>query len=130
MQFPQWYARWNRLVTNKIVRLWAGWAPAMGLLTHVGRTSGKEYRTPLNVFPTADGLAVLLPYGPANTEWLRNLNASGGGRIQRYGKTFDVIEPRVMAKVDAAPLVGRRWRPIFVRAPFSDALILQRRVAS
>ena len=28
MQFPQWYARWNRLATNKFVQLWAGWVPA------------------------------------------------------------------------------------------------------
>jgi hypothetical protein len=56
-RFPRWYARWNRLATNKLVRLWAGWVPAMGLLSHVGRKSGRSYRTPLNVFPTVDGVA-------------------------------------------------------------------------
>ena len=125
VQFPRWYARWNRLVTNKIVRLWAGWVPAMGLLTHVGRKSGKRYRTPLNVFPTGDGLAVLLPYGPANTDWLKNLNSAGGARIQRYGKTVTVTEPKTVTKAEAAPLVARRWRPIYSRAPFADTLLLK-----
>ena len=60
MQLPQWLARFNRHVTNPIQRLWAGWAPGMGILEHVGRKSGKPYRTPLNVFPTDDGVAVLL----------------------------------------------------------------------
>ena len=125
MQFPQWYARWNRLATNKFVRLWAGWVPAYGVLKHVDRRSGKEYRTPLNVFPTEDGLAVLLPYGPAKTEWLMNLNAAGGGRMQRYGKTFDVTDPRVVTKAEATPVVQRRWRPILSRAPFADTLLLK-----
>ena len=126
MQFPQWYARWNRLATNKFVRLWAGWVPAYGVLTHTGRTSGIQYRTPLNVFPTEDGLAVFLPYGRTKTEWLKNLSAAGGGRIQRYGKTFDVTEPRVVTKADAAVLVARRWRPIYSRAPFADTLLLKK----
>jgi len=125
MQFPQWYARWNRLVTNKFVRLWAGWVPAFGVLTHVGRKSGAEYRTPLNVFPTEDRLAVFLPYGPTKTEWLKNLNSAGGGRMQRYGKIFDVTEPRVVTKAEAAVLVARRWRPIYSRAPFADTLLLK-----
>ena len=125
MQFPQWYARWNRLVTNKFVRLWAGWVPAYAVLRHVGRRSGTEYRTPLNVFPTDDGLAVFLPYGAERTEWLKNINTAGGARMQHYGKTFDVVGPRVVAKADAAQLVRRRWRPIYNRAPFADTLLLR-----
>jgi deazaflavin-dependent oxidoreductase (nitroreductase family) len=125
IQFPQWYARWNRLVTNKFVRLWAGWVPAYGVLTHVGRKSGKEFRTPLNVFPTEDGLAVFLPYGASKTEWLKNLNAAGGGKMRRYGKSFDVTDPRVVTKVEAAPLVLARWRPVYSRVPFADTLLLR-----
>ena len=63
MQLPQWLARFNRHVTNPVQRLWAGWLPGFGILEHVGRKSGKAYRTPLNVFPTDDGVAVLLSYG-------------------------------------------------------------------
>lgn len=47
MQLPQWLARFNRHVTNPIQRLWAGRIPAHGILEHVGRRSGKSYRTPL-----------------------------------------------------------------------------------
>ena len=51
MQLPQWLARFNRHFTNPIQSLWAGWAPTFGILEHVGRKSGKPYRTPLTVFP-------------------------------------------------------------------------------
>ena len=39
MQLPQWLARFNRYVTNRVQRLWAGYVPAMGILEHVGRKS-------------------------------------------------------------------------------------------
>jgi deazaflavin-dependent oxidoreductase (nitroreductase family) len=125
MQLPQWVARFNRHVTNPILRLWAGWAPAMGILEHVGRRSGSAYRTPLNVFSTDEGVAVLLSYGP-NTDWLKNLTAAGKGRMQRYGKTFTVTDPRVMTKEEAAPSVKGLWRPIFSMVPFDKALLLRR----
>jgi deazaflavin-dependent oxidoreductase (nitroreductase family) len=125
MQLPQWLARFNRHVTNPIQRLWAGWAPAMGILEHVGRRSGNAYRTPLNVFSTDEGVAVLLTYGP-NRDWLKNLTAAGKGRMRRYGRTFTVTDPRVMTKEEAAPSVKGLWRPIFSMLPFEKALLLRR----
>lgn len=125
MQLPQWLARFNRRVTNPVQRLWAGWAPSMGILEHVGRKSGKAYRTPLTVFPTHDGVAVLLTYGP-DRDWLKNIDAAGGGRITRYGRTFAVRDPRVVAKGDAAPSVTGWMRPLFRMLPFEQAVLLTR----
>jgi deazaflavin-dependent oxidoreductase (nitroreductase family) len=126
MRFPRWYARRNRLATNKLVRLWAGWVPAMGLLSHVGRKSGRVYRTPLDVFPTADGVAILLPYGAETTEWLNNVQAVGGAEMQRYSRTFRFSEPRVVSKTLPQRLVAARWPPIYALAPFSETLLLVR----
>ncbi|KAY38112.1 nitroreductase family deazaflavin-dependent oxidoreductase [Mycobacterium tuberculosis] len=127
MQLPQWLARFNRYVTNPIQRLWAGWLPAFAILEHVGRRSGKPYRTPLNVF-SADvdgraGVAILLTYGP-NRDWLKNITAAGGGRMRRYGKTFGVANPRRLTKAEAAPYVSSRWRPVLARLPFDEAVLL------
>ncbi len=127
MRLPQWLARFNRHVTNPIQRLWAGRIPGHGILEHVGRRSGKSYRTPLVVF-NADvdgraGLAILLSYGP-NRDWLKNITAANGGRMHRYGKTFGVADPRVVSKAEAAQHVARRWRPVFARAPFEQAVLL------
>jgi hypothetical protein len=46
----RWLAKINIAVTNRITSLFAGWLPGFGILTHVGRKSGKVYRTPVNVF--------------------------------------------------------------------------------
>jgi deazaflavin-dependent oxidoreductase (nitroreductase family) len=96
MQLPQWLARFNRYFTNPIQRMWAGWAPTMGILEHVGRKSGKPYRTPLNVFSTDDGVAVLLTYGP-NRNWLKNIVAAGGGECGATARRLSAADLRAAA---------------------------------
>ncbi len=125
MQLPQWLARFNRHVTNPVQRLWAGFIPTMGILEHVGRRSKRQYRTPLTVFSTDEGVAILLTYGP-DRDWLKNITAAGGGRLKRYGRTFAVSDPRVMSKHDAAAHVSGLWRPIFSALPFENAVLLRR----
>lgn len=125
MQLPQWLARFNRYFTNPIQRLWAGWAPGMGILEHVGRKSGKQYRTPLNVFPTDNGVVIVLTYGP-DRDWLKNITAAGGGRMKRHGKAISLVDPVVMPKAEAAQSVTGLWRPVVARLPFEEAVVLRR----
>ncbi len=125
VQLPQRLARFNRYVTNPIQKLWAGWAPTYGTLEHVGRRSGRPYRTPLTVFPTGDGVAILLTYGP-DRDWLKNTTVAGQARMKRYGRTFEVRDPQVLPKAQAATAVTGRWRPIFARLPFEQAVLLRR----
>ena len=124
MQLPQWLARFNRYVTNPVQRMWAGWAPTMGILEHVGRRSGRQYRTPLTVFSTGDGVAILLTYGP-DRDWLKNITATGGGRLKRSGRTFVVGDPRVVTKTQAAQHVTGLGRLVFARLPFDNAVLLR-----
>jgi deazaflavin-dependent oxidoreductase (nitroreductase family) len=125
MQLPQWLARFNRYFTNPIQRMWAGWAPGMGILEHAGRKSGKEYRTPLNVFPTADGVVIVLTYGP-NRDWLKNITATGGAHLKTRGKTIELVDPEVVSKAEAAKSVNGLWRPLVARLPFEQAVVLKR----
>ena len=127
MQLPQGLARFNRHVTNPIQRMWAGWAPSFGILEHVGRSSGKPYRTPLTVFDAEvdgkPGVAILLTYGP-DRDWLKNLNAAGGGHMRRHGKNFGVTNPRTVTKEEAASHVTGTARRVFPRMPFEQAVLL------
>jgi len=125
MQAPRWYARFNRRFTNRVVRLWAGWSPAMLVLEHVGRRSGKAYRTPLNMLPIEGGVAILVGYGP-DTDWLQNVVVAGGARVRHYGKIFEVGNPRFMSKPEAVPQVQGHWQKIFSIWPFDNALLLTR----
>lgn len=57
---------------------------------------------------------------------MKNLTSVGQGRMQRYGRTFTVTDPKVMPKSVAAPFVKGLWRPIFARLPFEYAVLLKR----
>ncbi|RJQ84351.1 nitroreductase family deazaflavin-dependent oxidoreductase [Amycolatopsis panacis] len=94
MVLPAKIARFNRKVTNRITKPFAGVLPGFGVLVHRGRRSGREFRTPLNVFRTGDGFLVALTYGP-DTDWVRNVFAAGGAELQTRGRTYRVTEPEL-----------------------------------
>ena len=50
MAVPKGVARFNKRVTNHVTNHIAGWMPGFAIVSHVGRRSGKSYRTPVNVF--------------------------------------------------------------------------------
>jgi len=91
---PRWLARFNKHVTNRISMPLAPWLPAFGIVHHIGRRSGRLYRTPINVFRSGDRFVFALTYGP-QTEWVRNVLASGGCSLQTRGHTYPLTQPRV-----------------------------------
>jgi hypothetical protein len=66
----RWLAKINIAVTNRITGLFAGRLPGFGILTHVGRKSGKVYRTPINVFRVSNGFIIALTYS-SQTEYAK-----------------------------------------------------------
>jgi len=70
----RWLAKINIAFTNRITGLFAGWLPGFGILTHVGRKSGKVYRTPINVFRATNGFVIALTYS-SQSEWVKNVLA-------------------------------------------------------
>lgn len=127
MQLSWWPAWFDRRVASPIRRGWAGFVPTFGILEHVGRRSGKTYRTPLTVFPTGDGVAIMLTNGP-DRDWLKNITAADGGRMMRHGRTFGVADPRVVSKSVAAQHVRGVSGWLFPRLPFEGVAVLLRRV--
>lgn len=105
----------------------SGYGPAGSRRSRFLSTWAAARASRTNVF-SADvdgraGVAILLTYGP-NRDWLKNITAAGGGRMRRYGKTFGVANPRRLTKAEAAPYVSSRWRPVFARLPFDEAVLL------
>ena len=91
----RWLARFNIAVTNRITSLFAGWMPGFGILTHVGRKSGKAYRTPVNVFQASNGFIIALTYS-SQSEWVKNVLAAGGCELKTRGKTYQLSAPKVV----------------------------------
>ena len=123
--FARRRAQLNRKVTNPLVRPISGWVPAWSIVEHVGRRSGKTYRTPVSVFRTDDGVAILLPYG-TDTDWVRNVRAANGGQVKLSGKTFRVTSPRIVLTADAVETVKPPWGRIMKATGIESTLLLTR----
>lgn len=95
MVLPKNLARFNRVVTNTVARPIAGHVPGFGVLLHRGRRSGREYRTPMNVFRAPDGYVVALTYG-TETDWVRNVLAAGECRLETLGRRVKLTNPRIV----------------------------------
>src|SRR6201981_1382127 len=83
----RWLARINIAFTNRITSLFAGWLPSFGILTHVGRKSGKVYRTPINVFRASNGFIIAFTYS-SQSEWVKNVLAAGACELKTVGRGY------------------------------------------
>jgi len=59
MALPKRLARFNLLVTNRVVGPFARRLPGFAVVSHVGRRSGRVYRTPVNLYRADDRLVPL-----------------------------------------------------------------------
>ena len=91
----RWLAKINIAFTNRITSLFAGWLPGFGILTHVGRKSGRVYRTPINVFRASSGFIIALTYS-SQSEWVKNVLAAGGCELKTRGKNYQLSAPNVV----------------------------------
>jgi|SRR5689334_12037235 len=104
----RWVAKFNIFFTNRITSLFAGWLPGFGILTHVGRKSGKVYRTPINVFREHSGFLIALTYS-SQSEWVKNVLAAGNAELKTRGSVYQLSSPSVVHDT------SRRKFPVPVR---------------
>lgn len=108
MPLPRTLAQFNRRVTNPLTRRAAGVLPGFAVVRHRGRKSGKEYRTPVNVFVHGDVYRFALTYG-STSDWVHNVLAAGGCGLETRGREVDLVSPRLHEDP------SRRWAPAGVR---------------
>jgi deazaflavin-dependent oxidoreductase (nitroreductase family) len=77
---------------NPFSRRFAGRLPGFGLLVYRGRRTGRQYRTPMNVFRRGDEYVFALTYG-SGVQWVRNILAAGGCELVTRGRTLRLVEP-------------------------------------
>ena len=103
-------------VLNPLTRLIGGRLPYFGIITHVGRRSGRTYRTPLNIFRQGDHYYVALTYG-SDVDWVKNVRAAGRCQLRTRGRNVVLVEPEVIIDLELRflPLAGRvieRWNGV------------------
>lgn len=127
MRMPRAVANFNRRFTNPAARSIAPWLPNLGTLEHVGRKSGKSYRTPLLVFNTEDGFVVLIGYGP-ESDWLKNVFAGGPTALRKRGTVVALGSPRLTDKSDAALLISPASRLFYRLFPYNEAALVLKKI--
>jgi deazaflavin-dependent oxidoreductase (nitroreductase family) len=109
---PRFGSAWiNRVVDPWLVRrgIIEKSGGEIGLIEHVGRTSGIVRVTPVHPVPTENGFRIIVPLG-RESQWVRNVVAAGRSRLQVGSMVYEVDEPTLIspAHVDGVPAAARR----------------------
>jgi deazaflavin-dependent oxidoreductase (nitroreductase family) len=123
MPLPGWLGRFNRRVTNRVTRPFAGRLPGFAILTHTGRRTGRSHRTPVNIFRSGEGFVIALTYG-RDTDWVRNVMAAGGCMVLTRASTFRLRDPHIVTD-PRAMLVPSSIRPILRMANVTQFMELR-----
>lgn len=76
---------------------------------HVGRTSGRQYVTPVWAERVGDRFYIHLPYG-TTTDWRRNVVAAGGCVLVHDGVSYETTAPVLLPAGEVRPLLPRATR--------------------
>jgi deazaflavin-dependent oxidoreductase (nitroreductase family) len=125
MPIPRFIAGFNKHVTNKIILIFAGWLPPFAVISHVGRRSGRVYRTPVLAFKSGEGYVVALTYG-RDVDWVRNLLSAGSGEVERGGLRVPVSSFRVASYVDKGGLFPLWVRLLLSLISVKDCLYMEK----
>jgi len=121
---PRRLAKFNRIATNRVLGPLARHLPGFAIVSHVGRRSGRTYRTPVNLFRHGDRYVIVLMYG-ADSQWVRNVLAAGGADIETRGRRLHVVGPEVV-RDPARSLVPKPVRVPVGLANVDEFMLLKR----
>jgi deazaflavin-dependent oxidoreductase (nitroreductase family) len=109
-QRPGWFTKnvFNRLVAA-LTRMGISVAGSR-VLEVPGRKSGEPRRTPVNLLTLDDQRYLVAPRG--HTQWVRNLRASGSGRllVGRRAEAFTAVELEDADKPGILRAYLKRWK--------------------
>jgi deazaflavin-dependent oxidoreductase (nitroreductase family) len=123
MPLPRALGRFNRLITNRILGPIVVHIPWFGRLGHVGRRSGRRYRTPLMAFERGDRWVIAMMYG-IDTDWARNVLAAGHASLETGSRSVVLDAPRLVHD-PSRRLVPAIVRPMLALLGVSDFMVLR-----
>jgi deazaflavin-dependent oxidoreductase (nitroreductase family) len=124
MPLPKRLARFNRLVTNRVVGPAARRLPGFAIVMHVGRRSGRVYATPVNLFTAENRYVIALMYG-SDSQWVLNVLAAGAVDIETRGQRLHLVGPEVVQDAQRS-LVPTSVRQILRLVNVSEFMLLRR----
>jgi deazaflavin-dependent oxidoreductase (nitroreductase family) len=81
-------------VVNPIARRFVHRLPYFAVISYRGRTSGRTYHAPMNVFRDGDDYIFALTYG-SDVNWVRNVLAAGQADLRIGDAVIRLTDPEV-----------------------------------
>ncbi len=106
MALPRLLAHLNKRFLNP-KELKKGGRP---VLTHVGRSSGKTFETPLDAHPV-DGGFIFFPLYGSESDWVKNILTAKAARLTIEGRLVDLVSPRLITRDVALAQIPSNKRP-------------------
>lgn len=100
MPMPLWWGQINKRVFNPSALRNGRWK----VLTHVGRSSGRTYRTPLDAAEVDGTYVFILVYG-SRSDWVQNVMASGSATLDTRDGVVELTAPRIIPGDVARPMI-------------------------
>jgi deazaflavin-dependent oxidoreductase (nitroreductase family) len=112
MPMPLWWGQINKRVFNPRAVRNGKWQ----VIEHVGRSSGRTHRTPLEAHRVADGYVFVLVYG-SRSDWVRNVLAAGSAVLEVDGVSVELEGPALLTAEQAFELLppGTKRPPKMLR---------------
>ncbi len=123
MHFPYFIRRVNRVFTNPIMATFAWLVPPLAVVHHVGRKSGRAYRTPVLAFGGAGGFVIPMTYG-RDVDWARNILDARRCELEQMGRRVALHNPRIVGFTGAQSRLPAVVRPAFRAADFPGYVLL------
>jgi deazaflavin-dependent oxidoreductase (nitroreductase family) len=117
MHIPRFMRRVNRVLTNPIMGTFAWLVPPLAVVRHVGRKTGRAYRTPVIAFGSDAGVVIPMTYG-RDVEWARNIIRAKRCELERRGRRVTLRNPRIVGFARAKRRLPAALRPFFRAADF------------
>lgn len=106
MPMPGWWRHINKRIFNPRALQNGKW----DVLTHIGRSSGRVHRTPLEAHEVDGTFIFILVYG-SRSDWVQNILASESASVEVDGEVVDLTAPRLISKDSAWALLEGVAKP-------------------
>jgi deazaflavin-dependent oxidoreductase (nitroreductase family) len=123
MHIPRFMRHVNRRLTNPVLGTVAWLVPPLAVVHHVGRRSGRAYRTPVVAFGGEAGFVIPMTYG-RDVDWARNIVRAGECELGRLGRRIRLRAPRMVDFETASPRLPAAIRPLLRAADFPGYVLL------
>ena len=123
MHLPRFMRRVNRVFTNPLMGTFAWLVPPLAVVHHVGRKSGRAYRSPVVAFRSAAGFVIPMTYG-RDVDWARNIVKAHGCEVEQMGRRLRLHNPRIVGFKAAESHLPAIVRPLLRVANFPGYVLL------